>query len=88
MGCIVKLTAIVALATSLHINTSSEALAYSTSGLPEAFSGTELFEKHFGNPRADGGIPEEGNTEGAGGRLSTNETQDGMPETTDSAGSR
>lgn len=87
MGCIVRLTAIVALATGLHVNLSSEALAYSTSGLPDSFSGTELFEKHFSNSQEDG-IP--GETDGTGGRFRDPYTAErgGIPDADRDTGSR
>lgn len=88
MGCIVRLTAIVALATGLHVNLLSEASAHSRSGLPDSFSGTELIEKNLNAPPPEGGMPETGG--GTGGRVRAPHATErgGLPDADRDTGSR
>ena len=84
MGCIFRLTAIVALATGIHINLASETFAHPSSGLPEVFSGTtELFDQNLSNSGNEDGIPGDAGR-GSGGRSlknsNANQQREGMPD--------
>ena len=90
MGCIFRLTAIVALVTSVHISLASEAFARPASGLPEAFSGEiELFDRHLSNSGKEDGIPGDSGRGGGGRSLRGNHAeQDGIPDAGRDTGSR
>ncbi|MGB3534288.1 MAG: hypothetical protein WBA13_12320 [Microcoleaceae cyanobacterium] len=89
MGCILKLTAVVALAAGFHISLSSEALAHSGSRLSKAFSATiELSDQHPSNSGNEDGIPGDSERSG-GGRLQNYQRQrEGLPDADGDTGSR
>jgi hypothetical protein len=91
MGCIFRLTAIVALATGINISLANETFAYPASDLPEAFSGkTELLSQEVSDLRNEDGVPQEGADRTGGGRSlrNSNSRRDGIPDADGDTGSR
>jgi|GEM_PF-4650959 hypothetical protein len=90
MGCIFRLTAIVALATGVNISLANETFAYPASDLPEAFSGkTELLDQHLSNSDEKDGIPGDADRTGGSRSLRNSVTnEDGIPDADGDTGSR
>jgi hypothetical protein len=92
MGCIFRLTAIVALATGINISLANETFAHPASDLPEVFSGTtELLSQEVRNSSNGDQVPEEGAGGGAGGRWISQQDKDsgdGVPDADGDTGSR
>lgn len=90
MGCIFRLTAIVALATGISISLANETFAHPASHLPEAFSGnSELLSHQLSNSGNEDGIPGDSGR-GGGGRSLRNSRRggDGIPDADGDTGSR
>ncbi len=95
MGCIFRLTAILTLATGVHISLASTTLAqvdmaYHTSGIPGAASWeTEVFDGYFNDSEKEDGIPGDSGRGGGGRSLRESEGgEDGIPDADGDTGSR